>query len=463
MLIDNGDIEKIDNPEIKKIMTQIKERCDSANIEGEYELKKYEETGRTEHILKMFKSPVPKKYYIEIVFNNEESEGFCRIKKLIENDFEKYTFLKRYIAICSYELGIIEALINIPFGNNWSDFKFENYCINDDFLYSKPYCEYKNINLSLEEVSNEFILIYQNKLPSFYNAKPIALKIENVSISNYNEAVQILEKLSNTFFFQIDLIKGLALTLNRIGFFDDKRYKKVPIDKYPKKQYDPIPMSFYWYAGASSEKPLLQFLAYYQVIEFYFSRYSFKKIVSMIEDIKKDIDEKNLSRTELIKSIKNIESNEYREQDQILATLQACITQQSIIAFLEIDSIEDLIEYLKEYLKKGSIEDLIKYLEKDSIEDLIKYLKNDLIKNIKKHLKKEVKEDLIKYIKKHLEEYKKRKEFFAKNNDISKYKINVKDTNIDLVKQAANRIRAAHLSIIFNFFLDNFFIKQVMR
>ena len=147
------------------------------------------------------------------------------------------------------------------------------------------------------ESSNERILI----IPSSDNLSALgsaryrgrslpALKIEGLRISQHDQALDLLERIANTVFFQIDLSINLPLNLIR-----ERRTPTRPIPRqepvelqFPQNEYDEAPMALYWYARSAVGMPLLQFLAYYQSIEFYFPTYSQAEARRKVRNILKD-------------------------------------------------------------------------------------------------------------------------------------------------------------------------------
>lgn len=84
--------------------------------------------------------------------------------------------------------------------------------------------------------------------------------------------------MANSLFFQIELVSGVPLALLRQRRYfrpAGRKEKSITIDdiRYPKNEYDDAPISLYWYARSAVGMPLLQFLAFYQVVEFYFPTY----------------------------------------------------------------------------------------------------------------------------------------------------------------------------------------------
>ncbi len=119
-------------------------------------------------------------------------------------------------------------------------------------------------------------------------SRPMTIRIEGVSLSFHDQAVNILEKIANSFLFQVDLLIGLPMYL---AIEEDReiRVRRASAGReetrltFPKYQYDSKAMSLYWYASTARGIPLLQYLAYYQVIEFYFPIFAEKEAHEQIK------------------------------------------------------------------------------------------------------------------------------------------------------------------------------------
>jgi hypothetical protein len=102
-------------------------------------------------------------------------------------------------------------------------------------------------------------------------------------------------KVANSLFFQIDLLTDISITLvkekeNRISRETQISMKSSSAKDEtkllaPKREYDDEAMAYYWYAKNTKGMTLLSFLAYYQVIEFYFPKYSALKAKNHIKGI----------------------------------------------------------------------------------------------------------------------------------------------------------------------------------
>jgi hypothetical protein len=123
---------------------------------------------------------------------------------------------------------------------------------------------------------------------------PITLRIEGIGITEHDKAVSLLEDLSNSLFMQIDFRFDSPLALGRDrppsrrslasrGQLDEDNQLA-----YPRFSYERGPSSLYWYARSATSMPLLQFLAFYQCIEFFFPQFSRSETIAKIKNVLKD-------------------------------------------------------------------------------------------------------------------------------------------------------------------------------
>lgn len=106
------------------------------------------------------------------------------------------------------------------------------------------------------------------------------------------------------------------------------------------------PISLYWYARSAMGMPLLQFLALYQVIEYYFPTYSQEEARRRIRAVLKDPTFR-YDRDADIGRVLSILSGTGRgfgdERSQLRATLNACLNPSDLRIFFEED--EERIEF----------------------------------------------------------------------------------------------------------------------
>lgn len=166
-----------------------------------------------------------------------------------------------------------------------------------------------------------------------------SLKIEGLHPKTHFEALKALDELGASFLFDLQL--KYAFGANLALFRDPRPYRQtsqvptlIPLSP-PRYSYSTEALSLYRYATSASDMNLLAFLAYYQVLEFFFARYSES------EAIRK-------ARTSLRNPLFNIEDDGQlghllmlgggtkgrTERDQLKATLRSCMEIEEIKAFV---------------------------------------------------------------------------------------------------------------------------------
>jgi hypothetical protein len=103
-----------------------------------------------------------------------------------------------------------------------------------------------------------------------------------LTINRGKEAAEQLGKITNSMFFELRAKRDVSLFVPRhheIGEYVwgvkwRKKSKPEAVVGFPKFEYDKEPMEMYWHAVSAYHMPLLQYLAYYQILEYYFTKYS---------------------------------------------------------------------------------------------------------------------------------------------------------------------------------------------
>ncbi len=174
------------------------------------------------------------------------------------------------------------------------------------------------------------------------------IRFDGVRVRNHNEARNLLERLANAVLFQIDLSTDLAINLAQDGN-DRTTHRRRPVPgelqtpSAPTYEYDREPMALYWYARTAFGIPLLQFLGYYQALEFFFPQYSQQEAQHAIRNIMKD-PRFDISRDAEVARILSVVKTSGRgrgfgdERSQLQATLTTCLNEQELRNFLEEDT-----------------------------------------------------------------------------------------------------------------------------
>lgn len=262
-----------DDPEaFASARAKLEERCKSAGIKLE------EKKDTPTDIFLIVQLPAGRNTHSLALTDLED------VNNLLSVPFERYTLLGNYQAICSYEDGAIEASI-APLGrvpstrllltrlmgrplSGLSEDEAENFQIK---LPSEG--ERGEVEVSLRAPSQSLKILSDRLM------RPVvSLAITSLEVSRHDEAIDLLERIADSLFFQVDLTLGLPVTLARRRRAMRRgipRGRRTAADlQFPRHEYDKAPISLYWYARSAIGMPLLQFLAYYQVVEFYLPTYS---------------------------------------------------------------------------------------------------------------------------------------------------------------------------------------------
>ncbi|NTV67912.1 MAG: hypothetical protein HGB06_09600 [Chlorobaculum sp.] len=325
--------------EVKKLCDELRRRCNAAKIEYE-EFEPSDEGDISSRI--------------GIKSGRDQRWLYCWSYKdyleLLSIEFERYTFLTGLNAICSYDKGLVEAIVKpisgigvsrnsyrrllgiiLPDGTD----SLENYSIN-----LESHIEPKT-TISLSSPTKEMTIL-AGRISRPY----LSLKIQRDGIKQQDQAEEILKKLSDALFFQIDLLTDVPLFLVR-----DRRSSRTRPKRNPQKnqieliyltvEYDSAPISLYWYARSAVGMPLLQFLAFYQVIEFYYNTYSEAEARRRLKKILKNPTFRGDPDADIGKILSTIQVTKTGavgdERSQLKATLNECIDPESLRDFLLFD------------------------------------------------------------------------------------------------------------------------------
>lgn len=263
--------------------------------------------------------------------------------RLLDTQFEQFVVLGDYQAICSYRDGVIEAAIRpVDVRGMPNTFLLRRLFDHDPFSTTANRTNLKPIELkapsgtssvtiTIGEMSRELQVLGDRRAPR--QASP-SLRITGLRLTQHDAAVDILEKLSNSVLFELDLKLNLSLGLvrERRRLLRTRRALQEPEARalgFPTEEYPQQPMSLYWYARSATGMPLLQYLAYYQSLEFFFPIYSQTEAHRRVRNILKDPSfsaHKDIDVNRLLSAVGPGYSRGFGgEQSQLRATLQECI------------------------------------------------------------------------------------------------------------------------------------------
>lgn len=266
------------------------------------------------------------------------------ISKLLDTDFESVIYLGRYEAILDKAEKRIEARVRLA-GPLGGISRIERW------ILSLPDTERNGdravwprgptgLDLSLGSCSSSFRPFAD--IPT--RAGPIqTFAIEGVDVTRHDEALSLLERISNAAFFSLDLGHNLPLQIGRARpeyvptSVSRSKIEPVPL-AFPQYEYDADPVSLYWYAKSARGMPLLQYLAFYQVLEFYFPTYSKREVGRKLQATLKDPTfraERDTDITRILSIVGSPKGGAFgTEKEQLRATITECVEPSDLTAFL---------------------------------------------------------------------------------------------------------------------------------
>jgi hypothetical protein len=273
---------------------------------------------------------------IRTVNIGSESEAIA----LLDLPLGEFVFLGAYSAICSYTGGWIEAAIRghgigpvtrpalrTIFGNIGSREQGPA-----DIEVAGP------TGLTLRLMERGYVL------PLLDYGSRIYLRIEGIGITEHDKALNLLEDISNTLFMQIDFRFNIPLTLGREASLARRfagPHQLLDEDNqlsFPRYSYDRSPSSLYWYARSAASMPLLQFLAFYQCIEFFFPQFARQETIARMKNVLKDptFDSRKDPCMNILlnAAVEGRRGSLPEERKQLGATLKQCVDPIALRDFL---------------------------------------------------------------------------------------------------------------------------------
>jgi len=173
----------------------------------------------------------------------------------------------------------------------------------------------------------------------------LTLRIEGVRMASEEDARKVLMKLGNGVLFELDSVPELGLSMPLLSRIEERDVHPAEIvaseqGLHPPelhKDYDPDPLFLYWYARSIPEMPLIQFLAYYQILEYFFPAYSRTKAIAALREKLREI--YGVAReTDVTGIFQALRANRRaifgQERDQLRHAIEECVTSEELQDFL---------------------------------------------------------------------------------------------------------------------------------
>lgn len=203
----------------------------------------------------------------------------------------------------------------------------------------------KSWRIEFSEASPSIIaLINDIALRHNLDRLPATLKIYGFEEAHYDDALRRFEDICGAVFFELDLRYGVLYELSRVTSrrppmsYRPQRIEQPPL--LPRFRYPPEALSLYHYGRSASSMPLLQFLAFYQVLEFFFPQY-FRR--HLLQRVRQEIMDPrfDMANDSHVANIISLASSSGRgnssEREQLKATINACVDESTLRSFLEDD------------------------------------------------------------------------------------------------------------------------------
>ncbi|MFJ4253705.1 hypothetical protein [Microbacterium sp. NPDC090003] len=176
-----------------------------------------------------------------------------------------------------------------------------------------------------------------------YAYPDITLKVTHSKGAQGPRADRLLADYGEDFLLELDLKYGVGLTMAKTRSARAKGIAAVSSDtepRFPTLRYSPEASALYWYGASATGFPMLQFLAYYQVLEYFFSSFTRRAVVERLRsrlkdprfDLRVDTDIDGL-----IDASRTAHAGLKNELDQLRHTLSDCIAPEAVRAFIRGD------------------------------------------------------------------------------------------------------------------------------
>ncbi len=323
------------------MLTQIIEKCESNNIKYEY----FENR-------ELLEIEIPKARKSATLAISKSHANF-----IIENNvkFQDYKFIEGYDAIWSATHDTIECEVELPHrGFPFSRLIRDNEHVTEDGkLLLDTHVE--GVQAEISEASNEFIILDHSKdrgrhRPPFRPERmervrsfTTTIKITGCGVTQHNQALEIVTTIFASICFEFDCQTNIPLMLAVERSFpvsgSVRNAQNFNIQKVTQK-YDSDALSLYWYGQSAVGMPLLQYLAFYQVVEFYYPIYSELAAQKKVSNTLKDPCFNSHSTKDIAKifNIVKAASSSRSELSQLESTLLECVDPSAFRDWIKSDS-----------------------------------------------------------------------------------------------------------------------------
>lgn len=271
----------------------------------------------------------------------------ARVRSLLDVPFERYRFLSGLNAVWSPEddrvEGLAESLTRAGMGVAYRRLTGKSFAAiranPSDAVISLPADASKSGATAKFGPPSDLLSAMTGRGTAVTAA---GLVLEGFGVKTHDQAKTLLERVANSLFFEMDHAAYVALALSRTR---EATANPVPVPsggipalQFPRFQYDQEPIALYWYGRSAQGMPLLQFLAYYQVLEFYFPVFSRVEAQRRVRNLLKEpafdpMRDADISR--LLTAVRVGGGRSFgNEREQLRATMVECVSEADLREYI---------------------------------------------------------------------------------------------------------------------------------
>lgn len=179
------------------------------------------------------------------------------------------------------------------------------------------------------------------------------VRIRNVDVPTEADARRVLEHTVRSVSFDMDVLHNVTLQLMPL----EERRRRFPGERplralrYPKNSYEQDALTLYHYGRQARHLPLLEFLAYYQTVEHFFTVFSREEAFDSLRStlMSPAFDPSDDQQIGRLLNLTDGSSLSLSEGEQLRLTVRRCLSERDLMAFLKDD--EDRWEHFTETSK----------------------------------------------------------------------------------------------------------------
>jgi len=284
------------------------------------------------------------------------------VSSILAIPFEKYRFSNKYNAIFHIDTGAVEcaltwspALTRGRVSEGGGIWELPGAEIDDDSpirtgektdsVYGVPAgwrlrVANSEVSLELSPYSKDWVGLHGRWGPG----SGVSLKVKHANGNAGPRAHELLDSFGQDFMMELELKYdlGTALATDRFaGIMSRPNLKSEgPAPAFPTLSFHSDAMDFYWYGVSAYEFPLLQYLAFYQVLEYYFAQFTRAAVANRVRtqlknpafDLKS---EKDIGV--LISTTRPAHAGLKQESEQLRLAMSECVEPNALRNFLNED------------------------------------------------------------------------------------------------------------------------------